>query len=127
MANNYHDSTQDSLISQINADAVSTILWLEDTIQPSINLLLLRGLIYELLDDVSTFEGKKGVTELTEKSRLRIEKMIDYCEKLDKVANQNNTFQLIAKHTAIRETSLLVEIKRLKTLLEANKLAWDEL
>jgi len=127
MANNYYDSTQDSLISQINADAVSTILWLEDTIQPSINLLLLRGLIYELLDDVSTFEGKKGVTELTEKSRLRIEKMIDYCEKLDKVANQNNTFQLIAKHTAIRETSLLVEIKRLKTLLEANKLAWDEL
>ncbi len=127
MANNYYDSTQDSLISQINADAVSTILWLEDTIQPSINLLLLRGLIYELLDDVSTFEGKKGVTELTEKSRLRIEKMIDYCEKLDKVANQNNTFQLIAKHTAIRETSLLVEIKRLKALLEANKLAWDEL
>jgi len=127
MANNYYDSTQDSLISQINADAVSTILWLEDTIQPSINLLLLRGLIYELLDDVSNFEGKKGVTELTEKSRLRIEKMIDYCEKLDKVANQNNTFQLIAKHTAIRETSLLVEIKRLKTLLEANKLAWDEL
>jgi len=127
MANNYYDSTQDSLISQINADAVSTILWLEDTIQPSINLLLLRGLIYELLDDVITFEGKKGVTELTEKSRLRIEKMINYCEKLDKVANQNNTFQLIAKHTAIRETSLLVEIKRLKTLLEANKLAWDEL
>lgn len=77
--------------------------------------------------DVKIFEDMNGVTDKTKRSADRIQNAIDLIEKLDKIASQNYTFQLITKHTDLEMIKVRQENRELKTELESVKKAWEQL
>lgn len=118
---------QARLLEQVTAEMTLSMMYLEDTLQPSIDLSRLKGMVYDMQSDVKLFEDLNGVTDKTKKSADRIEAILELINKLDKVAVQNNTFQLIAKHTDLEMMKLRQENRELKTELEAVKKAWEQL
>jgi hypothetical protein len=87
----------------------------------------LKSLIYDIQTDVKLFEDKNGKSEHTKKSLDRANELIELADKLDKIANQNNTAQLIIRHNQLQMSELINENNRLKTELEATKKAWNNL
>jgi predicted nucleic acid-binding Zn-ribbon protein len=122
-----YDVNTKELLSCLNAEIGLTFAWLEDTLYPSINLMRLKSLIYDIQTDVKLFEDKNGKSEHTKKSLDRANELIDLADKLDKIANQNNTAQLLLRHNHLKMAELINENKRLKTELEATKKAWNNL
>jgi len=120
-----YDKMEENLLSQISADSAMTAMWLEDTLLPSVHILMLKSLVYELIDDLNKFEELKGVSEKTKVSRERLNKMEDYCFKIDKIASQNCQFQLVSKHISLVNSKLMAENKALKDELEAVKKAFE--
>lgn len=110
----------------MNAEVGLTFAWLEDTLYPSINLMRLKSLIYDIQTDVKLFEDKNGQSEHTKKSLDRANEMIDLAEKLDKIANQNNTAQLLIRHNQLKMSELIKENNQLKTELKAINQAWNQ-
>ena len=121
-----HDAMQAQLLEQVTAEMTLTMMWLEDTLQPSIDLSRLKGMVYDMQADVKLFEDLNGVTDKTKKSATRIESILELINRLDKVAVQNNTFQLIVRHTDLEMVKVRQENKQLKTELEAVKKAWEQ-
>lgn len=115
------------LTDQLNAEIALTVAWLEDTLQPALDILSLKAIVNDMLADVELFESKKGISEHTKKSKERINLMLEKIERLDKIAMQNNTFQLITKHTQLKSWNLEQEIIRLNNELLAKQKAWEEL
>lgn len=118
---------QKNLSEQVNADMSLTMIWLEDTLQPSIDLMRLKSLIYDMEADIKIFEELHGKSDKTKRSGDRVQSAISLVEKLDKVANQNNTFQLIARHSDFEMIKVKQENQQLKAELEAVKKAWEKL
>jgi hypothetical protein len=118
---------QKNLTEQLNAEACLTFAWLEDTLYPSINLMRLKSLIYDIQTDVKLFEDKNGQSDHTKKSLDRANELIDLADKLDKIANQNNTAQLLIRHNQLQMSELIKQNNQLKTELEATKKAWNNL
>lgn len=110
----------------MNAEVGLTFAWLEDTLYPSINLMRLKGLIYDIQTDVKLFEDKNGKSDHTKKSLDRANEMIELAEKLDKIANQNNTAQLLIRHNQLKMSELIKENNQLKTELKAINQAWNQ-
>lgn len=125
--NSQAQTRQDSYINQLNSDIEFLSGWVEDTLQPSIDLLKLKVSIRSLLQDVCNHEILKGETDRTRESKNKFDNMLYLCEKLDKIATQNNTFQLIVKHSQMQLSSAKLEIKVLKSKLESFEKAWNEL
>lgn len=97
----------------------------EDTTQPSFDIMNLKIAIRELIQDVEDHEKAKGITEKSKESKAKFNQMLDICERLDKVASQNNTFQLIVKHSLIELENIKGECKRLNDIISANEKAWN--
>jgi hypothetical protein len=114
------------LIDALNADTVLTFAWLEDTLYPSINIMRLKSLIYDIQTDVKLFQDKNGQSNHTKKSLDRANEMIELAEKLDKIANQNNTAQLLIRHNQLKISQLIKENNQLKTELKAINKAWNQ-
>jgi hypothetical protein len=122
-----YDANTKELLSCLNAEVGLTFAWLEDTLYPSINLMRLKSLIYDIQSDVKLFEDKNGQSDHTKKSLDRANELIDLADKLDKIANQNNTAQLLLRHNQLQMSELIKENNQLKTELEATKKAWNNL
>lgn len=122
-----HDMMQSKLLEQVTAEMTLTMMYLEDTLQPSIDLSILKGMVYDMQGDVKLFEDLNGVTDKTKKSASRIEAILELINRLDKVAVQNNTFQIMARHTDLEMMKVKQENRELKTELEAVKKAWEQL
>jgi hypothetical protein len=122
-----YDASTKELLSCINAEVGLTFAWLEDTLYPSINLMRLKSLIYDIQSDVKLFEDKNGQSDHTKKSLDRANELIDLADKLDKIANQNNTAQLLLRHNHLKMSELIKENNQLKTKLEATEKAWNNL
>jgi len=122
-----YDANTKELLSSINTDVALTFAWLEDTLYPSINLMRLKSLIYDIQSDVKLFEDKNGQSDHTKKSLDRANELIDLADKLDKIANQNNTAQLLIRHNQLKMSELIKQNNQLKTELEAIKKAWNNL
>lgn len=112
---------------KLEAELALTVAWLEDTLQPSIDILNLKHLAEDIKVDLKLFEDKKGETEASKKSMERINSMLEMIGRLDKIATQNNTFQLVAKHAQLKSWHLEQEIIKLNKEIEANKKAWEQL
>lgn len=121
----YSDLKKDQLLREYESDLSILIAWVEDTLQPSIDLMKLKVSIRELIQDIEDHELKKGVTEKTTASKAKFEIMLDTCERLDKVANQNNSFQLAVKHAYGKISVANKRIIELETELKAIKEAWE--
>jgi hypothetical protein len=122
-----YDANTKELLSCLNAEVGLTFAWLEDTLYPSINLMRLKSLIYDIQSDVKLFEDKNGQSDHTKKSLDRANELIDLADKLDKIANQNNTAQLLIRHNQLQMSELIKQNNQLKTELEATKKAWNNL
>jgi len=122
-----YDANTKELLSCLNAEIGLTFAWLEDTLYPSLNLMRLKSLIYDIQTDVKLFEDKNGKSEHTKKSLDRANELINLADKLDKIANQNNTAQLLLRHNQLKMSELINENNRLKNELEATKKAWNNL
>jgi hypothetical protein len=122
-----YDANTKELLSCLNAEVGLTFAWLEDTLYPSINLMRLKSLIYDIQTDVKLFEDKNGQSDHTKKSLDRANELIELADKLDKIANQNNTAQLLIRHNQLQMSELIKENNKLKTELEATKKAWNNL
>jgi hypothetical protein len=121
-----YNTDVNNLIESLNAEVGLTFAWLEDTIYPSINLMRLKSLIYDIQTDVKFFEDKNGKSDHTKKSLDRANEMIELAEKLDKIANQNNTAQLLIRHNQLKMSELINENNKLKTELKAINQAWNQ-
>lgn len=88
--------------------------------------MALKSLIYDIQTDILQFELNKGKTEHTQKSLDRANQMIELIEKLDKIANQNNTAQLFVRHSYLKMAELTKENERLKDELNKINLAWNQ-
>lgn len=121
-----YDAKEKELLQALNADLGLTFAWLEDTLYPSIYLLALKGFIFDLYNDVKQFEEKNGKTEKIEKSLERINQMIELADKLDKIANQNNTAQLLIRHNQLKMNELMKENAILKQEIESTRKAFME-
>jgi hypothetical protein len=122
-----YDASTKKLLLSINAEVGLTFAWLEDTLYPSINLMRLKSLIYDIQSDVKLFEDKNGQSDHTKKSLDRANELINLADKLDKIANQNNTAQLLLRHNHLKMSELIKENNQLKTKLEATEKAWNNL
>jgi hypothetical protein len=122
-----YDANTKELLSCLNTEVCLTFAWLEDTLHPSINLMRLKSLIYDIQSDVKLFEDKNGKSDHTKKSLDRANELIELADKLDKIANQNNTAQLLLRHNQLQMSELIKENNQLKTELEATKKAWNNL
>lgn len=121
-----YNTDVNNLIESLNAEAGLTFAWLEDTLYPSINLMRLKSLIYDIQTDVKLFEDKNGRSDHTKKSLDRANEMIELAEKLDKIANQNNTAQLLIRHNQLKMSKLIKENDQLKNELKAINQAWNQ-
>lgn len=110
---------------QLNAEIALTMAWLEDTLQPAVDILNIKHLAEDIKIDLQLFESKKGKTDASTKSMERVNAMLGMIERLDKIATQNNTFQLIAKHSQLKQWQLEQENSKLKQELEAIKKAFE--
>lgn len=121
-----YNTDVNNLIESLNAEAGLTFAWLEDTLYPSINLMRLKSLLYDIQTDVKLFEDKNGRSDHTKKSLDRANEMIELAEKLDKIANQNNTAQLLIRHNQLKMSKLIKENDQLKNELKAINQAWNQ-
>jgi len=122
----HYEANTKELLSAMNAEVGLTFAWLEDTLYPSINLMRLKSLIYDIQTDVKLFEDKNGQSNHTKKSLDRANEMINLADKLDKIANQNNTAQLLIRHSQLKMSELIKENNQLKTELKAINQAWNQ-
>lgn len=109
---------EDSFQSQINADMQIMVGWIEDTLQPSVDILKVKTGLMALLKDVLEFEAKTGETEKSKERKTFLQVLIDSSTRIDNIATQNNTFQLLVKYTVEENKSLRSEINTLKTQIE---------
>jgi len=122
----HYEANTKELLSAMNAEVGLTFAWLEDTLYPSINLMRLKSLIYDIQTDVKLFEDKNGKSDHTKKSLDRANEMVELADKLDKIANQNNTAQLLIRHNQLKMSELIKENNQLKTELKAINQAWNQ-
>lgn len=122
-----HDILQTRLLEQVTAEMTLTMMYLEDTLKPSLDLSKLKGIVYDMQTDVKLFEDVNGVTDKTKKSADRIEAILELINRLDKVAVQNNTFKLITRHSDLEIMKLRSENETLKKELESARKAWEQL
>jgi len=112
---------------QLTAELILTVAWLEDTLQPAIDILKVKSIAEDIRSDILIFEEKKGQTDQSKKGLDRINQMIECIERLDKISSQNNTFKLVAKHAELKNAKLENENTSLKLELESVKKAWEQL
>lgn len=77
--------------------------------------------------DVKMFEEKHGKSDKTAKSLERINQMIELADKLDRIANQNNTAQLLLRHNQLKMSQLINENNELKKQLKSVTKAWNQI
>lgn len=116
---------EDRFLRDIDFDISLLVGWVEDTYTPSFNILRLKVAIREMLQDVHNHEEKRGESSKSKESKNKFDKMLDLCESLDKVAMQNNTFQLIVKHSLLEMQHKDQEIYALKQEIEKINKAWN--
>lgn len=121
-----YNTEVNDLILGLNADLQLTFAWLEDTLYPSVNLMALKGFIFDMQTDVKMFEDKHGKSDKTVKSLERINQMIELADKLDRIANQNNTAQLLLRQNQLKMSKLIKENNELKKQIESINEAWNQ-
>lgn len=102
----------------VNADMQIMVGWIEDTLRPSYDILKVKTGLMSLLKDVLDFEKKTGVTEKSSDRKLFLHSLIESSTRIDNIATQNNSFQLLVKYTVEESKSLRSEINTLKTQIE---------
>lgn len=100
-------------------------MWCEDTLKPIFTVLEIKCQIREFLQDIYELEKTKGESEKTKQSKERFEKMLEHCEYLDKISNQNNAFQLTMRHQNGKLQVANRKIKELEKQIEANRKAFE--
>jgi len=109
---------EDNFQSQINADMQIMAGWIEDTLQPAVDILKVKTGLIALLKDVLKFEAKTGATEKSSDRKLFLQSLIESSTRIDNIATQNNTFQLLVKYTVDENKSLRRDINTLKNQIE---------
>jgi len=114
---------ENQVLREMEAENALLTGWIDKTLEPSIALLKIDILVREMESDIYSHILAKGKTKASEKSLKRVNEILDNLEKLSAIANQNNTYQLIAKHASIQLKNLYQENSELKRQLEATNLA----
>lgn len=121
----HHQVVQENIITSMEHDMTLMVAWLEDTLTPSVALMQLKVMLYDMLIEVELSEAKNGETARSKFTKNRIAEMEQLVEKLNYVANQNNTFQLIVKQANLALSASKNENEKLKKEIEAIKKAWE--
>jgi hypothetical protein len=106
-------------------DLESLIMWCEDTLNPALAIMSLKARIREFENDIFELERLKGKSEKTQASKERFDKMLEACEYLDKISNQNISYQLIMRQNNGRLKVANNRIKELEAQLEAVNKAFN--
>lgn len=106
-------------------DLESLVMWCEDTINPALAIMSLKAHIREFENDIFEAERLKGSNEKTKASKERFDKMLEATEYLDRVSNQNITFQLLMRQNNGRLQVANNRIKELEAQLDATKKAFE--
>lgn len=110
---------EEQALREVTAEAVLLTAWVDKTLNPSLCLLNAKVIVRELEVKIYAQKASKGHTEQWKKSWDMVSQLMDLLEKLDSVANQNNTYHLIAKHALVQLQNVQAENERLKKELEA--------
>jgi len=119
------ESLNKQMLDQITSELEMSMIWLEDTLTTSVDLMKLKAMIYDMDADIKIFQSRNGVTESNKKSANRVNEMIILADRLDKIATQNNVYKLVLKQYENRISWMMHDKKELENELKAVKKAWE--
>jgi dsDNA-binding SOS-regulon protein len=119
------ESLNKQILDQVTSELEMSMIWLEDTLTSSVDLMKLKAMIYDMDADIKIFQSRNGVTESNKKSANRVNEMIILADKLDKIATQNNVYKLVLKQYENRISWLIHDKNELEKELKAVKKAWE--
>jgi hypothetical protein len=91
------------------------------------DLLKMKVSIRELIQDIYNYEEINGESKKSVVTKKKLESILDLCEKLDRIATQNCTFQLAVRSTHLKLASSNKKIAELEDKIIAFEKAWNEL
>jgi hypothetical protein len=107
-------------------DFESLMMWCEDTLEPSLCLFKVKSMVREFLFDVIEHENKRGKTKKTEQSRNRLNQILEFCERLDRVATQNSSFQFAMRQQEGKLKMANKKIQELESQIIGFEKAWNQ-
>ena len=119
------ESLNKQMLDQVTSELEMSMIWLEDTLTASVDLMKLKGMIYDMDADIKIFQSRNGVTESNKKSANRVNEMIILADRLDKIATQNNVYKLVLKQYENRISWLMHDKNELEKELKAVRKAWE--
>lgn len=124
--NSEYIKKQHDYINKFDSDISLMSAWIDDTLTPSLSILKMKTILYDMLEQAEKVSESKKEGQSYKNSLKRIFDMLELCYGIDKIATQNNTMQLIARHSLIKAKNLEAENKKLKEELNSIKLAWEQ-
>lgn len=90
-----YKAQQERLLNQLNADTSLLSAWLDDTLQPAIDIMKLKVSLSDLL---AKLDAGQLTREVLKPALLELQKI---SQNLDKISTQNATAQIRLKHASI--------------------------
>jgi len=119
------ESLNKQMLDEVTSELEMSMIWLEDTLTTSVDLMKLKAMIYDMDADIKIFQSRNGVTESNQKSANRVKEMIILADRLDKIATQNNVYKLVLKQYENRISWLMYDKNELEKELKAVRKAWE--
>jgi len=113
------------MLDEVTSELEMSMIWLEDTLTTSVDLMKLKAMIYDMDADIKIFQSRNGVTESNQKSANRVKEIIILADRLDKIATQNNVYKLVLKQYENRISWLMYDKNELEKELKAVRKAWE--
>jgi hypothetical protein len=119
------ESLNKQMLDEVTSELEMSMIWLEDTLTTSVDLIKLKAMIYDMDADIKIFQSRNGVTESNQKSANRVKEIIILADRLDKIATQNNVYKLVLKQYENRISWLMYDKNELEKELKAVRKAWE--
>jgi hypothetical protein len=119
------ESLNKQMLDEVTSELEMSMIWLEDTLTTSVDLMKLKAMIYDMDADIKIFQSRNGVTESNQKSANRVKEIIILADRLDKIATQNNVYKLVLKQYENRISWLMYDKNELEKELKAVRKAWE--
>lgn len=118
--NSYFIQNREKYIQLLDLDIIDYTAWMDDALTPSVNILQLKIITEDLLLKLKAKELTREVLQ------MELPRLLILSQNLDKIASQNNTYQLIARHsqTALRNAEM--KVKTIEDALLASRKEWEE-
>ncbi len=117
--NSYFIQNREKYVQLLDLDIVEFVAWMDDTLDPAVNVLQLKLIAQELQNKLQSKELTRYVLQ------AQLPKIIELASRLDKIASQNNTFQLVARHSSTALWHSQARVKQLEAELAASRKAWE--